>query len=711
MRWIFILIFACGSLTANEEAGEISEKLRQELLTKYQEAEELRKSKADEEEFKSLLVEVNKIKQKLSKLDQNYIRKNTEMKDEAAYWDQGETTLSSLIVEYGSGDFLYVIPPELCNMKLQLFSMVPIPRSVWDKMLEFILSQNGIGVRKINNFTKQLFILKHDPSTIFAIVSSYEDLQLIEDHQRVLFILSPPFEKIKSTQNFFERFSDPKITTIQTIGSKVAIISQKQNLEKLINIYKTVWESDQEKVIKVCKLSKLPIDEAEKILKTFFDTSDVKSRATIYRNITDELHVMTLKNALVLIGENQTVNRAESVLKDLEDQLQDPKEMMVYWYQCKHTDPEDLARLLDQVYDSLSAYNNRNLSKKKFENRQKAAVDHDGPSEFSFGNFIVDNKTSSIMMVVKRDDIVKIQNVLKKLDVPKRMVEIEVLLVEKKEHNRKKTGINLLKFHNQPQEKNFSLSFSSDTHSKRKGLLDFILQTPKSNFPAFDLALSLLMAQENVSLHANPTLIAMNQVPSTLSIVEEISINNGAVQLDSNNKVALEKSFTRAQYGTTITMTPMIHIDDESESGFVTLTTNITFETTQMSQDDRPPVTRRHVENEVRIPDGETVVIGGLRRKSNEVNREKIPFLGDIPGLGKLFGTTKLSESCTEMFIFITPRIIKDPSSERLNLKKAKLNLRPGDSEDILKRIQEARELEKVDVLKEGIHLLFDRFS
>ena len=566
MKWIFILVFACTNLLAVEEPGEISKKLRQELLDKYQEAESLRKSKADEEKFKSLLVEVNEIKQKISQIDRSYVQKNTEMKDDTGFWDQGETTLSSLIVEYGSGDYLYVIPPELCNMKLQLFSMIPVPRAVWDEMLEFILSQNGIGVRKINNFTKQLFVLKHDPSTISAIVSSFEDLQLIEDHQRVLFILSPPFEKIKSTQNFFERFSDPKITTIQTIGSKIAIISQKQNLEKLINIYKTVWESDQEKVIRVCRLTKLPIDEAEKILKTFFDTNESKTRATIYKSTADELNVMTLKNALVLMGENQTVDRAESILKDLEDQLQDPKEMTVYWYQCKHTDPEDLARLLDQVYGSLSANTAIESSRKRSERTQKEAINNDESSEF--GNFIVDNKTSSIMMVVKRDDVDKIQRVLKKLDVPKRMVEIEVLLVEKKEHNRKKTGINLLKFHNQPQERNFSLSFSSDSHSKRKGLLDFILQTPKSKLPAFDLALSLLMAQENVSLHANPTLIAMNQVASTLSIVEEISINNGAVQLDSSNRVALEKSFTRAQYGTTITMTPMIHVDDEAENGF-----------------------------------------------------------------------------------------------------------------------------------------------
>jgi general secretion pathway protein D len=713
MRFAFLLIILCINLSAFEETKKVSNDLRKELLTKYREAADLRKKNAGELEFKQLLSEINKIKQKILETDKAFINENTEMKDETGFWDQGETTLATLIVEYGSGDYLYIIPPELSNMKLQLFSMIPIPRAVWDEMLEFILAQNGIGVRKINNFSKQLFVLKHDPSTIEAITDNYEDLLLIEDHKRVLFVISPPFEKIKSTQNFFERFSDPKITTVQTIGSKIAVISQKKNLAKLINIYKTIWESDQEKVIKICQLSKLPIDEAEKILKTFFNAGDSKARTVIYKNITDELHVLSIKNALVLIGEASTVNRAESVLNDLENQLQDPKEMTVYWYQCKNTDPFDLARLLDQVYDSLSTNIHHINSKKQFENKHTNA-NHDNSSKTSFGNFIVDIKTSSIMMVVKRNDINKIQSILKKLDVPKRMVEIEVLLVEKKIQDQKKSGINLLKLGSQQLDKSFSINFDTDPRSKRKGILDFILQMPKSKIPAFDLTFSLLMAQENVSLHANPTITAMNQTPATLSIVEEISINNGAVQMDSNNKLALEKSFTRAQYGTTITMTPMIHFpedEEENERGFVTLSTNITFETTQMSQDDRPPVTRRHIENEVRIPDKETIVIGGLRRKSTEVSQEKIPFLGDIPGLGKLFGTTKTSESNTEMFIFITPKILKDPSVERKNLRQAKLKLRPGDSEDILLKIKDAKIFERSYALRDGIHLLFDHFN
>jgi Flp pilus assembly secretin CpaC len=92
--------------------------------------------------------------------------------------------------------------------------------------------------------------------------------------------------------------------------------------------------------------------------------------------------------------------------------------------------------------------------------------------------------------------------------------------------------------------------------------------------------------------------------------------------------------------------------------------------------DERPPVTRRHIENEVRVADGETVILGGLRRKVKEDFQDKIPFLGDIPGFGKLFGSTKVADSATEMFIFITPKIIKDPVEDIKKVREEELKKR-----------------------------------
>src|SRR3990167_2924497 len=101
-------------------------------------------------------------------------------------------------------------------------------------------------------------------------------------------------------------------------------------------------------------------------------------------------------------------------------------------------------------------------------------------------------------------------------------------------------------------------------------------------------------------------------------------------------------------------MTPTIHEaqeDDPQAKTLVTLQTNITFDTQKSDVNDQPKVDRRHLENHVRVADGETIVIGGLRRKTSDDRTEKIPFLGEIPGIAKLFGTSKMSDEVTEMFI------------------------------------------------------------
>ncbi|HSW73104.1 MAG TPA: hypothetical protein VLG44_06850, partial [Chlamydiales bacterium] len=177
--------------------------------------------------------------------------------------------------------------------------------------------------------------------------------------------------------------------------------------------------------------------------------------------------------------------------------------------------------------------------------------------------------------------------------------------------------------------------------------------------------------------------------------------------------VQVEKSFTRASYGTTLVMTPTIHLPDVEEenesSGFITLVTNITFDTTETSQDDRPPVTRRHIENEVRVADGETIILGGLKRKSAENKQEKIPFLGDIPGIGKLFGTNAESESNTEMFIFITPHIIKNPVEHLRQIRTAELQKRPGDIPEFIARLEEAKTYEKKRMFEDSLDLIFHK--
>jgi general secretion pathway protein D len=159
-------------------------------------------------------------------------------------------------------------------------------------------------------------------------------------------------------------------------------------------------------------------------------------------------------------------------------------------------------------------------------------------------------------------------------------------------------------------------------------------------------------------------------------------------------------------------MTPTIHLPDFDECpdqiGSVSLQTDVTFDTTEVSLQNRPPVHRRHIVNEVQVADGETVILGGLRRKSEEDRREKIPFLGDLPGVGKLFGSTKTTDTNTEMFIFITPRIIHDPIEDLRRIRQEDYQKRAGDIPEFLQRLDCAKELERKRLFDNTLKMLFD---
>ncbi len=795
MRFLFLCLFAVALLFGEEFKSDLEgaqvfndalSKLKTELRDQFDQVSLLTEKEAREVEYQRLLGEVRYTREKIRGLEEKWrrtsVEETTHNDEPYAMWDVGETTLSQLIMEYGASDYLYVIPQELSGMKISLFSGIPLPHESWSEMIEMILAQNGVGAKKLNPFVKQLYILKLDPSAIEAIVANEDDLQLFSGHSRIFYVFSPPPEQLRSLQSFFERFSDPKQTLIQAIGSKVAIVSGRETVEKLLGLYHAVWEQNQGKVVRIVNVVKITPQEAEKVLKTVFSDASTKNRPAYYPSNADELSTLVLPQGLVLVGENDTVERAQKILTDLESQLEDPGEKIIYWYTCKHSNPEDIAEVLEKVYDSLGGSGFEKKGEPSTTTTTTVTTNplpvaappppgsipapiptpdnpcplpylcpgpgynpvlpatapfvqpalYENEQRVAFGNFIVDSKTTSILMVVRREELPKIKTLLKKLDVPKKMVQLDVLLVEKKFRDNREIGFSLLQLGtNASGKKETAVSYNAfekfekkegkdgketvhPLHNFANGLFSFIFSRNGSHhFPAADVKFNFLLAQEDVRIKANPSVLAINQTEAQISIVEEISINNGAFPFNSPTGTIIQDSYTRAQYGITINLTPTIHMPDEDGEGpgFISLETDLEFDTTKIiSHDNRPPVTRRNIQNEVRVADGETIILGGLRQQIEEDSREKIPFLGDLPGIGKLFGTARSRDVTTEMFIFITPRIIKDPVEDLRCIRQEEYRKRPGDIPEFLECIDEAKNNERKKLFGQSLKLLFDMY-
>jgi general secretion pathway protein D len=715
---------------------------KKELAESFAKAAELDPS-SDPQQYQSLLAKVNIIRKNIQDLQEEFrhqVAAEAHKDDEGfAPWDQQETTLSELVMEYGASDYLYVIPQEMAAMKITTQSSLPIPRESWSEMLEIMLAHSGIGVKTVNSYARQLYLLKQDPSVIQHFASSPQQLQMLAGHARLFYVFSPPIEQVKSTYQFFERFADAKQTFVYQIGTKIALVASKEEVQKLLTLHRTVWAEAVGKVSKVVAVSKMPVKEMEKILTSFFNEAIERVKPPFGKPEQEGLMVFSLGhgNALILIGQKEVVERAEKVIKDTEEQLENPAEMTVYVYTCRHSDPSDLAKVLEKVYNALlisptEGRESYDLSYSSFGNQFKTP-DGYSPSqplpvtpqplnpgsnakmelEAGSDHFIPDPKTGNLLMVVRRDVLQKVKNLVKKLDVPKKMVQIEVLLFERTLNTQDSFGLNFLKIGSSKNGVNYTSLFAP----KGPGVFEYLFhRSSHGSAPAIDFAYNFLMTQENIQFHAAPSVITVNQTPATINIVQEISINNGAAPVDTNKGIAFEKSYTRAQYGINIVMTPTVHVIEEEtasaeDKGCVTLQTNITFDTPRSVDNDRPLVDRRHIENEVRVIDGQTVIIGGLRRKAVNDREDKIPFFGELPGFGKFFGSTQLTDNNTEMFFFITPHIIPNPQEELDRLRAEELKKRPGDIPEFLQKAEEAKDKEKQMVFERSFKLLFSSSS
>jgi type IV pilus assembly protein PilQ len=76
-----------------------------------------------------------------------------------------------------------------------------------------------------------------------------------------------------------------------------------------------------------------------------------------------------------------------------------------------------------------------------------------------------------------------------------------------------------------------------------------------------------------------------------------------------------------------------------------------------------PSIDTRNISTQVLVNDGQTVVLGGIMETERRESEKKVPFLGDIPGLGVLFRTRSKSDNRDELLIFVTPKILREGSN------------------------------------------------
>ncbi len=164
--------------------------------------------------------------------------------------------------------------------------------------------------------------------------------------------------------------------------------------------------------------------------------------------------------------------------------------------------------------------------------------------------------------------------------------------------------------------------------------------------------LNAIQTVTDAKVLANPTLLVNDNAEGSIDDVRQEpftvrTIGDGGVERQSTEF---------AEAGTTVTVTPRI-----SSGGYLTLEYEIDF-SNFIGEGDPPPINRRVVNSVASLPTDSTMVLGGISIDNRLNTVVKVPFVGDIPLVGHLFRDTSQTRSNSLLYIFITPKILRDRS-------------------------------------------------
>ncbi len=170
-----------------------------------------------------------------------------------------------------------------------------------------------------------------------------------------------------------------------------------------------------------------------------------------------------------------------------------------------------------------------------------------------------------------------------------------------------------------------------------------------------DLELTAMQAEGRGEIVSTPRIITANQKEARIEQGVEIPYQESA------SSGATTTQFKKAVLS--LTVTPQITPDNNIIMDLMVSKDNVGELTQSATGGLVPSIDTRKVETQVLVRDGQTVVLGGIYETERRETINKVPFLGDIPGVGVLFRSKSVVSNKAELLIFVTPRILNEGSS------------------------------------------------
>ncbi len=178
-------------------------------------------------------------------------------------------------------------------------------------------------------------------------------------------------------------------------------------------------------------------------------------------------------------------------------------------------------------------------------------------------------------------------------------------------------------------------------------------------YPGLNLGATIeaLIQKNVVQILSEPNIVAQNGKEASFLAGGEYPypvVQGGGAGTPATVTIQFKEYGVRLNFIATVTPRGTIRLQVAPEVSTLDFSNAI-----ELSGFEVPAISTRKVNTEVELADGQSFVIGGLLDKRDTESFEKIPFLGDIPILGKFFQSTQVTKTDTELLVLVTPEVVK----------------------------------------------------
>ncbi|MGM0691031.1 MAG: type IV pilus secretin PilQ [Pseudomonadota bacterium] len=321
--------------------------------------------------------------------------------------------------------------------------------------------------------------------------------------------------------------------------------------------------------------------------------------------------------------------------------------------------------------------------------RQSSGLGESDGDKKSDGNFLsrrgsitVDSRTNNLIVTDTAEALDRVRGLIEQIDRPVKQVLVETRIVIATDNFSRELGVRWglqggfdrggqrVGFggtspspgtQNLPIQTPGNPALNDQTFATSGG--DWMVNTPISGDPTGSLGLAILGSNVllNLELQAmqsegtgkivsNPKVITTNGHKATISQGVEIPYQS---QTASGGGAISNIEFKEALLKTEVT--PQITPNDNVIMDILVMKEEPDY---TRAINGEPPINTREVQTKVQVQNGQTVVLGGIYEFENVTQLEKVPFFGDLPGVGNLFKNRLSDDSRFELLIFVTPKIV-----------------------------------------------------